>query len=150
MPLRNFGFVPFASAASGPRASLPQSVVDQHVHQWLAAGNKVTICRPAPAADEYGAILDRLRARMPPEPKDQPRSNPTLFTTERDAMLRRMWSAGAAAEDIQVALNQMNGPCLTVEAVRSRASSLKLLRPRGYPKGIHARRRPRAEAEAAD
>jgi hypothetical protein len=153
MPKPNFGFVPF-SAGPRPRASLPQHLVDQHVQSWLDAGNRVTICPPASVHLGTRDILENLDRMMPPEPRgtDQPRANAPLFTPERDAMLRRMWLSGAAAEDIQVALNQMDGPCLTVEAVRSRASSLKLLRPRGYPKGIHARRRAkdRPMAEAAD
>jgi hypothetical protein len=148
-----FGFVPFVSAAR-PRAPLAQQTVDQCVAAWLAAGNKITICPATPAADEYGAILDRLRRCMPPEARDRPRENAPLFNPPREEALRRMWPEGVAADDIAAALNRMEGPHLTVAAIRSRVGTLKLRRPADFPKGVHAHRRPRAEAvpiaEAAD
>jgi hypothetical protein len=145
--------MPF-SAATRPRASLPQAAVDQQVQAWLEAGGRITHCPPAPAKPEMWDILENLRRRMPPEPKNRPRENAPLFNPPREEALRRMWPEGVAADDIAAALNRMEGPHLTVAAIRSRVGTLKLRRPADFPKGVHAHRRPRAEAvpiaEAAD
>jgi hypothetical protein len=152
MPLRNFGFVPFASAAR-PRASLPQDTIDRMIEAWLAAGNQVTRCPPAPAKPEMWDILENLRRRMPPEPREQPRANAPLFNSEREADLRRLWPMGVSAEEITTALNRLPGPRLTVASVRSRVGTLKLRRPpsdwMAYGKRRQARIVPGDAAEAA-
>ena len=130
---------------------LPQLVVNRLVEEWLAAGNRVTICPPAPAKPEMWDILENLRRRMPAEPKEQAPTGPKelLFSPEREAVLRQMWPTSATADAIQTALNELPGPWLTIAQIGSKAGTRGIRRPVGHPRGYHAHRRC-AEAEAAD